>query len=72
MDGMKVSDALNSLGAAGTAVMKYSQVIDPISGAALQVLSDSMVPGKGYWVFMISDGTLAGFTVTPVPFVALP
>ena len=72
MQSMVVKDALNSLGAAGTSVMKYSQVIDPISGAALDVMSGDMYPGHGYWVFMMADATLAGFTVTPVPFVAVP
>jgi len=49
----------------------YSQVIDPISGAV--IASDgSMVVGAGYWVFMTADGVLAGFSVTPQPFVAVP
>jgi len=29
-------------------------------------LEGYMLPTKGYWVFMINDGTLAGFTFTPM------
>jgi len=50
---------------------KYSQVIDPISGDVIAA-NGSMEVGKGYWVFMTSDGTLAGFTVTPVEWEAVP
>jgi hypothetical protein len=52
-------------------VSKYSQVINPISGLVIAT-TDSMVVGAGYWVFMTADGTLAGFSVTPVTFVAVP
>jgi len=52
-------------------VNKYSQVIDPISGV-VHVDATDMVVGAGYWVFMTADGTLAGFTTTPVAWVAVP
>jgi hypothetical protein len=37
-----------------------------------QVISESrpsgwLRPGLGYWAFMVSNGTLAGFTTTPLP-----
>jgi hypothetical protein len=50
---------------------KYSQVIDPITGAVLSS-GDHMNVGAGYWVFMTVDGTLAGFSTTPVAFVPVP
>jgi hypothetical protein len=62
---MSTTFALASLGTA-----KYSQVIDPISGDV--VTSGTLVVGKGYWVFITSNGTLAGFSVTPVTWVAVP
>ncbi|MCH8800404.1 MAG: right-handed parallel beta-helix repeat-containing protein [Chloroflexi bacterium] len=63
---------LASLGTVAGADLKYSQVIDPISGTVLGETSPDMVVGRGYWVFMTSDATLAGFSTTPVPFVAVP
>ncbi len=48
----------------------YSQAINPITGNVLNCTNEIVV-GAGYWVFMTSDATLAGFTVTPVPFVAV-
>jgi hypothetical protein len=50
---------------------KYSQVINPITGAVLSG-ANTLAVGAGYWVFMTADGTLAGFSVTPFPFVAVP
>jgi hypothetical protein len=50
---------------------KYSQVINPITGAVLSG-TDTLAVGAGYWVFMTADGTLAGFSVTPFLFVPVP
>jgi len=45
-----------------------SQTIDPIGGA---VDPTNLNVGAGYWVFMTSDATLAGYTITPQTFVSV-
>ena len=68
LDVMYRDAALASLGTGDTA--KYSQVIDPISGAIITGTGETeaeMYPGMGYWIFMKEAGTLAGFSVTPQP-----
>ncbi len=65
---MTRDDALASLGTVNGGDLKYSQVIDPISGVVLGETSN-MLPGQGFWVFMTADATLAGFECTPQPWV---
>ncbi|MBA7634965.1 hypothetical protein ES703_42564 [subsurface metagenome] len=52
----------------------YSQVMSPsLNGASWTYLRETtpatmpiMVPTKGYWVFMVNDGVLGGFSSTPI------
>jgi len=50
----------------------YSKVISPsLNGASWTYLRDggvgpNMLPLKGYWVFMVNDGVLGGWTDTPI------
>jgi hypothetical protein len=76
---MKADEALLSIDVLAGGSPGYSQVLSQaLSGQTGwiyvngQVIADAgatgwMLPGKGYWVFMISAGILAGFTITPVP-----
>lgn len=49
----------------------YSKVISPsLNGQSWACVRDStnppLIPTKGYWVFMVNDGVLGGFTSTPI------
>jgi len=77
--GMKTNDALKSVETVAGDLTGYVQVVSPpmnqqpwtyIAGSEIGAWTDPppsgwMMPTKGYWVFMINDGTLAGFTFTP-------
>ncbi|MCK4305240.1 MAG: right-handed parallel beta-helix repeat-containing protein, partial [Candidatus Eisenbacteria sp.] len=61
---------------AGANNIGYSQVVSPglgqtawsaMRGSAIDTVSNqTMAPCEGYWVFMVNQGTLAGFTSTPI------
>ena len=72
---MYAEDALQDayFGTGGlTFIIGYSKAISPsLNGELWTYLSDSgsgpyMYPTKGYWVFMVNNGTLGGFTSTPM------
>jgi hypothetical protein len=81
LPGMKANSALVSVKEVSGGLTGYSVVISPplcqrpwiyTNGAigdwdGVPPAPDGwMVIGKGYWVFMLNDGTLAGFTFTPL------
>ncbi len=56
----------------------YSKVISPsLNGDSWSHIRDGrpphqLFPTRGYWVFMVNDGTLGGFSTTPIVEVELP
>ena len=79
--GLKASEALISVVEVTGGLTGYKLVVSPsvnqppwiYSGGAIadwdgegQPPDGWMLMTKGYWVFMLNDGTLAGFTFTPV------
>ena len=69
---MGVREALTSVYSVTSDLRGYNQVISPAAGqpAWIYIRDDEdnpiMLVGKGYWVFMINSGTMAGFTFTPL------
>jgi uncharacterized repeat protein (TIGR02543 family) len=72
LETMGVIEGMSSIYVVTGDLTGYSQVVSPpvdqpawiyIRGGVDNPL---MIPGKGYWVFMINGGTLAGFTFTPL------
>jgi len=77
LHGMPAEDAIASAYfVAGANNIGYSQVVSPglgqtawsgVRGAAIDTGSElPMLPTEGYWVNMVNQGTLAGFTSTPI------
>ena len=72
--GMGLEDALfDAYYATGVApdLVGYSKVISPsLNPESWTYVRDAspypLFPTKGYWVFMVNDGTLGGFTTTPI------
>jgi len=79
--GLKASEALVSVEEVSGGLTGYKLVVSPsvnqtfwiYTGGAIadwngqgQAPAGWMMPNKGYWVFMLNDGTLAGFAFTPV------
>jgi len=80
--GMKVNEALVSVEEVSGGLTGYKLVVSPsvnqapwiyITGGAIADWNGEDLPpdgwmliGNGYWVFMLNDGTLAGFTFTPL------
>lgn len=66
-----VSDAYYGTGVAAT-LAGYNKVMSPsLNGATWTYLRDNgdgppMFPTRGYWVFMVNNGNLGGFTSTPI------
>lgn len=56
----------------GEAKLGFSKVLSPsLNGKSWTYLTDAadapdLIPTKGYWVFMVNDGVLGGFTTTPI------
>lgn len=56
----------------GDVPVGYSKVISPsLNGESWTYVTDAgdiplLRPTKGYWVFMVNDGVLGGFTTTPI------
>ena len=74
LDDMGVIEALISVYIVTGDLTGYAQVLSPAINAPNDwvYVRDTpylhlMVVGKGFWVFMINGGTLAGFTSTPLP-----
>jgi len=74
LEDMGVVDALASVYLVTGDLTGYIQVLSPAINAPNDWVyvrdgegNPLMVVGKGYWVFMINGGTLAGFTSTPLP-----
>ena len=76
---MDVKDALSDCyygTGVATGLVGYSKVISPsLNGVLWTHLRDGespppIFPTKGYWVFMVNDGVLGGFTSTPIVEVA--
>jgi hypothetical protein len=75
---LKVTEALITLENVQSGIARYDLVLSPYNGNQSgwsyirgQQISDDegdgwMQPGYGYWLYMNSDGTLAGLTSTPV------
>jgi len=72
LENMNIADALVSIYHVTGDLTGYSQVVSPPTNQPYWVFirdkasADLMIVGKGYWVFMINGGTLAGFTFTPL------
>jgi len=66
-----VLDAYWGTGVAGD-LTGYSKVISPSLNGDYWIWqrdggeTPDMYPTRGYWVFMVNDGTLGGFTLTPI------
>ena len=73
---MDVVSALGDVYVVTGDLVGYSKVISPsLNGVLWTHLRDgasppNMLPTKGYWVFMVNDGVLGGFTSTPIVEVA--
>jgi hypothetical protein len=71
LSSMYVDDALTSIYLVTGDKTGYAQVVSPPADQEswYYIRDDGpppeMVVGKGYWVFMINEGTLGGFTFTP-------
>ena len=74
---MAAEDALaTAYYVAGANNIGYGQVVSPpvgqtawgaVRGPAIDTdLVETMSPTEGYWLFMVNQGTLAGFTSTPI------
>ena len=70
LENMDVEDALASI-ATVPGLAGYSQVVSPIGNVSPgPVLADGTIYiGESYWVYMLGERTLAGFTMTPVKWV---
>ena len=70
LEGMGVDNAFASI-ATVPGLAGYSQVVSPIGNAEPgPVLTDgTLYVGESYWVYMLGERTLAGFTMTPVEWV---
>ncbi len=70
LEEMDVDDALASI-AEAPGLAGYSQVVSPIGNVNPgAVLADGTIyVGESYWVYMLGERTLAGFTMTPVEWV---
>lgn len=70
LEDMKAGDALGSIATVAD-LAGYSQVVSPVgnvrSGAVLA--NGTLYVGEAYWVYMLGERTLAGFTITPVEWV---
>ena len=81
MPGMKATDALASVEEVSGGLTGYTVVVSPPLCQPPWFYTDGeivdwdgndpapdgwMLIGKGYWVFMLNDGMLAGFTFTPL------
>ncbi|MDD4466044.1 MAG: hypothetical protein PHY25_05150, partial [Dehalococcoidales bacterium] len=75
---MDVNDALISIDLVAGGLTGYSHVSSPsLTGAPWIHFrggddSFTMLPTKGYWVFMVNDGVLGGFASTPIIEVSTP
>ncbi|MCK9525000.1 MAG: right-handed parallel beta-helix repeat-containing protein, partial [Limnochordia bacterium] len=75
---MDVNDALISIDLVAGDLTGYSHVSSPsLTGAPWIHFrggddSFTMLPTKGYWVFMVNDGVLGGFASTPIIEVSTP
>ena len=66
---MDKDTALDSLKAAASVVVSPSVPGQLLSWAEVYGTGgEAMCVGEAYWVFMLADGTLAGFEVTPFYF----
>ena len=70
---MQIDEALTSIETVTGDLPGYSFVVSPAYNQAnwtylrdASATGTDMTIGKGYWVFMINPGTLAGFTFTPL------
>jgi len=74
---MEASEALLDAyyGTGEAELFGYTKVISPslngvswtfLRPAIMKASSPDMLPTKGYWVFMVNDGVLGGFTSTPI------
>lgn len=71
-----VTDSLNSayFGTGAANLVGYSQVLSPsINQSAAwtfirdgTVTNEDFIPTEGFWVYMVNQGTLGGFTYTPI------
>jgi hypothetical protein len=71
LEDMGVIQAMASIYLVTGDLTGYSHVVSPATGQPGWVHDRDgvdnplMLPAKGYWVFMVNEGTLAGFTFTP-------
>ena len=71
---MQVDQTLTSVYTVTGDLSGYAQMVSPaLNQTGWLYLRDAdgagknMTIGKGYWVFMVNPGTLAGFAITPLP-----